>query len=219
MMFWPTITDSQLSTGKRSASSTEDSAVTAEELDLLAQAVGQRHIAAVLPEGAGALGMAVVHQQEIAHAAELGLEHPVVALDVRGGEVAVRKELEQHGDAALDEVDRGGLQRLQKPRRQPERDDVPAPGRLAPPGPEAQRRPARSVRGRPGCRAAAHARGRRRRNCRCRCIRCRRDAAVESAIATRHRGRSRGYTGSAQRHGRCARSWPDHRAATRLQSS
>ena len=112
----------------------------AKELDLLAQALGQRDVAAVLPEWAVALRLAVMQQQKIAHAGELRLEHPVVSVDIGGRKIPVRKELEQHGNATLDEMDRCRLERLEEPGGQAQGHHVPVPGGLAPPGPEAQRR-------------------------------------------------------------------------------
>ncbi len=110
-----------------------------EQLDLFVQGVGQGYIAAMVPERAVTLGVGVVQQQEIAHAPEFELEDPVVAVDIGRLEMAVGEELQQHGDAALDQVDAGGFQRLQEARRQPQRHAIFVPGLLAPAGGEAQR--------------------------------------------------------------------------------
>src|SRR6185437_5312020 len=118
---------------------TEDAAVAAKELELLAQAPGQRDIATVLPERADTLGLAVMQQQEVAHGVEVRFEDPVVAVDIGSREITIRKEPEEHGNAALDQVDRCGLERLEKARGESQRDHVSVPGRPAAPRLEAQR--------------------------------------------------------------------------------
>src|SRR5262249_11823160 len=93
----------------------QDAPVTAEEIELLPQTVGERHIPAMLPERAAAVRLRIVHEHEVAYAFELELEDLVIAVDVRLLETLVREEAEQHGDAALNEVDARCFERLQKP--------------------------------------------------------------------------------------------------------
>src|SRR6185312_13948586 len=117
----------------------DEAAIAAEELEALLQAVGQCHLAAVAPELPFAPRLTVVRHQEVANALRLERHPPVVAIDIGLPEVAVREEVHQHKGAALDHVYAGGLQRLQEPRRQPDRNTILVPGQTPPPGGEPER--------------------------------------------------------------------------------
>src|SRR5262249_19580953 len=115
-----------------------DAAVAAEQIEALLQALGQLHVAAVAPEIAFALRPVVVDDQEVADALVLEGELPVVTIDVGLPETAVREELPQERDAALDQVDARGFERLEKPRGQADRDAVPVPAQPPASGRESQ---------------------------------------------------------------------------------
>src|SRR6185437_14064805 len=110
--------------------------VAAEELETLLQAVGQRHLAAVAPEFPFAPGLAVVSHEEVADALILQRHPPVVGVDIRLPEAAIREEAHEHESAALDHVDAGGLERLEESCRQPDRHTVLVPGQAPAPGGE-----------------------------------------------------------------------------------
>src|SRR6185437_2199424 len=84
-------------------------------------------------------GLAVVSHEEVADALILECHAPVVGVDMRLSEAAIGKEVHQHDSAALDHMDAGGLQRLEEPRRQADRDTVLVPGQAPPPGSEPER--------------------------------------------------------------------------------
>src|SRR5262245_33819394 len=81
-----------------------DTAVSAEQLETLLQAVGQLHIPAVAPELPLALGLVVVDHEEIADALVLERKLPVVVIDVRLPEMPVRKELQQQRNPPLNQM-------------------------------------------------------------------------------------------------------------------
>src|SRR5579863_2988578 len=116
----------------------QDAAVAAEELEALAQAVGKLHVAALPPELPGALRQAIVRDQEVARPLVIEGKLPVVAVDVGRPEMAVGEERQQEKDAALDQMDAGGLERLEESRRQADGDAVLVPAEPAPPGRELQ---------------------------------------------------------------------------------
>jgi hypothetical protein len=110
-----------------------------EELEALLQAVGQLHVAAVPPEFALALGLVVMDYEKIADALVLEGQLPVVAIDVRLPKMTIREELQQQHDAALDELNAGRFEWLEKPCGQPDRDTVLVPGQPTPSRREPQR--------------------------------------------------------------------------------
>ncbi len=124
------------------------------------------------------------------------------------------KQVEQPGDRRLNDVDAGRFQRLDKPRRKADRDDVADPGLAADAGREADRaRIARLLRHR-GWRAGSRPLRPRssaatRRHGRCRC-----GAGAECATAIRPCARSPGSAGSAARRVRTGRRWRGRTAAT-----
>src|SRR5262245_55949025 len=90
------------------------------------------------PEFPCALGLVVVDDDEVADALVLERDLPVIALDVRLPELAIREELPQQHDAALDEVYARGFQRLEEPGREPDGNTVLDPGPAPPPRRESQ---------------------------------------------------------------------------------
>src|SRR5579871_1473303 len=97
------------------------------EVDFLLERIGQGNPAAPLPKGAAALRLRIMHEEKVAYAPELDFHDLVVPLDIGFFEMPVREEFEQHGDAALDEMNAGCFQRLQETRREAECDAVPHP--------------------------------------------------------------------------------------------
>ena len=76
---------------------------------------GSVEIPEVLPHRAVvALGGDVVQQQEIAHAFEVETHAPVVFVGVGLGETLVGEQLDELGDAFLDQVDRRRFERLEE---------------------------------------------------------------------------------------------------------
>jgi hypothetical protein len=102
------------------------------------QGVRDAHVAAGVPERlAHALVGVVVEDDEVADELVFrgrgAIELPAALFAI----AAVRKMQDQPLDGNLDQVDRGRLQRLQKPARQAHADHVAVPQQLAPPGGEA----------------------------------------------------------------------------------
>src|SRR6202044_3272598 len=80
----------------------------------------------------------VVQDQEVPNALVFGPENLVVAIDFSAAEIAIGEQRQKHGNAALNEVNAGGFQRLEEARRQADRNTVLAPEALAPAGGELQ---------------------------------------------------------------------------------
>src|SRR5579863_511105 len=109
----------------------------AEQFDSLLQAVRLRNVAAIAPEVAFvALRCTVVQDQEVPHTLVFGPKYLVVAVDFGASEIAIGEQRQQHGNAALDEVNAGGFQRLEEARRQTDRNTVPVPEAFAAAGGE-----------------------------------------------------------------------------------
>ena len=101
----------------------------AEELDAVAQAGRDLHAAAAPPEGrVGAVRDLVVQHDEVADVLDLVARLAVVLGHVGGADALGREGLQQPHDAALDEVDAGGLQRLDEAAGQADGHAVAAPG-------------------------------------------------------------------------------------------
>src|SRR6185312_14367526 len=83
--------------------------------------------------------LVVVDYQEIADALVLEGKLPVVTIDVRLTEPAVRKELPKQRDAALDQVNTTRFERLEKSCGQPDRDAVLVPAQPPPSRRKSQR--------------------------------------------------------------------------------
>ncbi len=100
---------------------------------------GSVEIAEVRPQRAVvALGGDVVQQQEIAHALEVEAHAPVVFIGVGLRKILVWKQLDELGDAFLDQVDRRRFERLEKSGGKADGDHILVPEEAAPAGLEVQ---------------------------------------------------------------------------------
>ena len=79
-----------------------------------------------------------MQDQEIANTLVFGAQDLVVTVDFGAAVIAIGEQRQEHGDAALDEVNAGGLQRFEKTRRQSDRNAILVPEALAPAGGELQ---------------------------------------------------------------------------------
>src|SRR5207247_6063228 len=106
----------------------EDPAVTAKQIDLHPQSVGDLHAAAVIPERrVVALGGLVMDDDEVPDALVLEVRPPVELVDVDGIEAARGEEPGGADDGRLNEVSASGLARLEAAARKPERHEVRPP--------------------------------------------------------------------------------------------
>ncbi len=92
----------------------------------------------MLPECPRALGLVVMHDQEVANALVFEGDLPVVPIDVGLPEGAVGKVIEQQGDAAVDQMDAGGFERLEEAGGEPDGNAVLAPAHPSSSGRESQ---------------------------------------------------------------------------------
>ena len=105
-----------------------------EQRHLLYQRIGQLDIADMIPEGlALALVGIVMQQQEIADVRVFAFDIAVVAVDQHRVEAAIGEQVEQAIEPGVDEMDAGGFERLEKPRRQAEREAIADPHAFAQP--------------------------------------------------------------------------------------
>src|SRR5262245_12985364 len=112
----------------------EKAAVAAVEVDLVLQRRRYFHRAAVPPERRVVpLRGLVVQDDEVTHAFVLDARLRVDLVDVDLIEAAAREQRHQPRDRRLDQVDVGGLYRLEKPGGEAHGDDVAVPDALAPP--------------------------------------------------------------------------------------
>src|SRR5690606_25247266 len=94
--------------------------------------IRQLHVAAINPElRVVALVGVIMQHEEITDAFELPGHGAIVWLDLDRGDVAIGEERHEVGEAALDQVDAGRLERLEESGRQPERETVLVPKLLA----------------------------------------------------------------------------------------
>ena len=111
----------------------EEAAVAAIQIDLVLQRGRHLHRAAVLPERrVVALRGLVVQDDKVTRAFVLDARLRVDLVDVGMIEVGTREQRHQPRDRRLDQVDIGGLDRLEKPGRQTQGDAVAVPDALAP---------------------------------------------------------------------------------------
>ena len=111
----------------------------AEQFDAVAQRVWYVHRPALAPEvGVRAVRHMVVQDDEIAHVFHLEAHLAVELVDVRLADAGVGEHLQQAHHAALDQVDAGGLQRLDEAGGKPHRHAVLVPMAVPLAGDEAQ---------------------------------------------------------------------------------
>ena len=115
----------------------EETARRAKQFDPLVESVRNLHRPDMIPERlAAAPGDLIVSNDEVAYVFIFGARLEVVLVDVGRRNSVRRKHRQQPVDRRLDEVNAGRLERLEKARRQANRDDVLLPGFQPPTGPE-----------------------------------------------------------------------------------
>ncbi|PAV70132.1 hypothetical protein WR25_17276 [Diploscapter pachys] len=115
-------------------------AAPAPQLQLLRQAVGDRHRPHIIPERRVAPRRRVIVQdQEVADPVIFQVDHTVELVAIRCAGAPVREQLDQQRDRLLHQIDAGRFERLQKPARQPDPNAIVRPALPPPPRLEAQR--------------------------------------------------------------------------------
>src|SRR5689334_17677585 len=115
---------------KRAAVVQGDLPTRAEQLDLMAQRVGDRDRTTVPPELVCALRGVVVQDDEVANGFEAAAHETVVFIRQPGLDVAIRKELDQSADTDFDQMQTGRFERFEESAGEAHRDAVLQP-RLA----------------------------------------------------------------------------------------
>src|SRR5581483_538737 len=113
--------------GERAAVVEHHHAAGFEQLDLMMQAIGNGHVAAVIPERSLTPARVVVQDDEVADRLVAAAHQAVVFLRELRLEPAVGEELDQPADAGLDQVDARGLERLEETAGETERHAIVLP--------------------------------------------------------------------------------------------
>src|SRR5262249_851336 len=114
--------------GEGSTVSERDHAARLEQFDLVTQALRDRHALAIAPEIPFAPACMVVQDDEVADGLVAARHQPIVFRSQLGFEGSVRQKLDEPSDPRLDQMDAGGLERLQETAGETQSHAVALPG-------------------------------------------------------------------------------------------
>src|SRR5581483_7316178 len=117
--------------GEGAAVSERDHAARLEELDLVTQALRDGHVLAIAPELPFATACMIMQDDEVADGLVAARHQPIVFCSELGLEGPVREKLDEPSDPALDQMNAGGLERLQETAGETQSHAIALPG-LAP---------------------------------------------------------------------------------------